>query len=407
MKFLVPIDLAQNELRFARVHYLTEEPAAPVEGQIYFDSTEQSLFVFTSGGWVDLKAIDDLSVGELEDVTITTPAGDEFLVYDSGTGKWVNTTRDLEDLQNVIFTNPAAGEVVYFDGTNWVNHVPSLDEFAAAADDLDLGGNKITNLDTPSADTDAATKGYVDGVAQGLDVKLSVRAATTGPVTLSGEQTVDGVGLVAGDRVLVKNQPDASENGIYVVASGAWSRADDAATTADLTSGAFTFVEEGTVNDDTGWVLSTNEPTVVGDSDLVWVQFSGAGTYLAGTGLTLTGNTFSITPGGVTATELADNAVVTAKILDGNVTEAKLDATLASKINAKTDVASATIGNGSATSITVNHNLNSRDVQVHVYEADSPYAQVFADVEHTNNNSITLKFAVAPAQDEYRVVVVG
>jgi hypothetical protein len=139
-----------------------------------------------------------------------------------------------------------------------------------------MGNNKITGLATPTADADGATKAYVDSVAQGLDVKASCRAATTANITLSGAQTIDGVAVIAGDRVLVKNQSSAAENGIYVAAAGAWSRSPDADTWAELV-GAFTFVEDGTVNDNTGWVCTSAPGGTLGVTAVVFEQFSGAG----------------------------------------------------------------------------------------------------------------------------------
>ncbi len=166
-----------------------------------------------------------------------------------------------------------------------------LDQMAAPTASVSLNSQKITNLATPTADTDAATKAYVDASRSGLDVKASVRAATTANITLSGTQTIDGVAVIAGDRVLVKDQSTASVNGIYVVAASTWSRSTDADTDAEVTSGMFTFVEEGTVNADSGWVLSTNNPIVVGSTSLTFAQFSGSGQITAGAGLTKTGNT--------------------------------------------------------------------------------------------------------------------
>jgi len=156
-----------------------------------------------------------------------------------------------------------------------------------------MGNNKVTGLATPTADADAATKAYVDSVAQGLDVKGSCRAATTGNITLSGTQTIDGVAVVAGDRVLVKDQSTSSQNGIYVAAAGAWSRASDADTWAELV-GAFTFVEDGTVNDNSGWVCTVAPGGTLGTTAVTWERFSGAGQINAGTGMTKTGNTLNV-----------------------------------------------------------------------------------------------------------------
>lgn len=175
-----------------------------------------------------------------------------------------------------------------------------LNDIATPTANYSFGGFKLTNLADPTSDQDAATKYYVDSVAQGLDVKASVKAATTANITLSGAQTIDGVSVVAGDRVLVKNQTASQNNGIYVAASGAWARSSDADTWAELVS-AYVFVEEGATYADTGWVCTVNAGGTLGTTPITWSQFSGAGTYVAGTGLTLTGNTFSITNTGVTA----------------------------------------------------------------------------------------------------------
>jgi hypothetical protein len=176
----------------------------------------------------------------------------------------------------------------------------NINDLTVPTADYAFGGYKITGLADPTSDQDAATKYYVDTVAQGLDVKASVKAATTANITLSGAQTIDGIAIVAGDRVLVKNQTSTPTNGIYVAASGAWARSADANTWDELVS-AYTFVEEGATYADTGWVCTINAGGTLGTTPITWSQFSGAGTYLAGTGLTLSGNTFSITNTAVTA----------------------------------------------------------------------------------------------------------
>ena len=157
---------------------------------------------------------------------------------------------------------------------------------------------------TPSADTDIANKAYVDSVAQGLDVKASCVYATTGDITLSGLGTQAGgdwaSSLTAGDRILVKNQITQANNGIYAASASGWTRTADMNTWAEVPS-AFTFVESGTTLSDTGWVCTSNQGGTIGVTAITWSQFSGAGSYLAGTGLTLTGNTFSITNTAVTA----------------------------------------------------------------------------------------------------------
>jgi len=157
---------------------------------------------------------------------------------------------------------------------------------------------------TPTSATDIANKGYVDSVAQGLDVKASCVYSTTANITLSGLAVQAGgdwvATLTAGDRILVKDQTLSQFNGIYVAASGAWARSADMNTWAEVPS-AFTFIESGTTLADTGWVCTSNQGGTIDVTPITWSQFSGAGSYLAGTGLTLTGNTFSITSTGVTA----------------------------------------------------------------------------------------------------------
>jgi hypothetical protein len=157
---------------------------------------------------------------------------------------------------------------------------------------------------TPVGDTDIANKGYVDSVAQGLDVKASCAYSTTANINLSGLAVQAGgdwtATLTVGDRILVKNQTLSQFNGIYVAAAGAWARSSDMNTWAEVPS-AFTFIESGTTLADTGWVCTANQGGTIDVTPITWSQFSGAGSYLAGTGLTLTGNTFSITNTAVTA----------------------------------------------------------------------------------------------------------
>lgn len=169
----------------------------------------------------------------------------------------------------------------------------SLTDLSAPTADFGFGGNKLTNLADPVNAQDAATKNYVDSTAQGLDVKQSVRCATTANIaTLSGLLTVDGVTVVSGDRVLVKNQSTQSQNGIYVASASAWARSSDMDVWSEF-PGAFTFVEEGATYADTGWVCTVNQGGTLGTTAVTWAQFSGAGTYTAGNGLTLVGTQFS------------------------------------------------------------------------------------------------------------------
>lgn len=238
--------------------------------------------------------------------------------------------------------------------------------------------------------TTAFVQAAVQASAAGLDVKQSVRAATTGNVDLASGMslsTVDGVSVAVGERVLVKNQNTASENGIYIRAAGTSANtwATDFDTSAKVTPNTFVFVEEGTTNADTGWVLTTNAPITLGTTGLTFTQFTGAGQITAGAGLTKTGSTVDVGAG--TGISVAADTVS----IDTSVVARKYSATLST----------------SATSYTVTHNLGTRDVQVSVVQTGSPYGVVYTAWEATTTNTITVYFATAPTANSLRVNVVG
>ncbi len=174
-----------------------------------------------------------------------------------------------------------------------------LDQMSAPATNVDMAGHKVTGVGTPTLSTDAANKDYVDNAIQGVtDVKQSCRVATTDSITLSGEQTIDGIAVVTGDRVLVKDQSSAKQNnGIYIVSTSTWSRSTDCDTSSEVTAGLFTFITEGTVNKNAGFMLTTPDPISLGTTELDFVQFSGAGQIIAGGGMTKSGNTLDIGEG--------------------------------------------------------------------------------------------------------------
>ena len=215
------------------------------------------------------------------------------------TNKWFTDER----AQDAVGLNVGNG-LDYDDSTGAISVDPSefkLNEIGAPDAAVSMATYKITNLGTPTDAADAATKGYVDSVAEGLHIHESVVAATTTNVSLAtaleNGDILDGITLATGNRILVKNQTTQSENGIYVVqASGQPTRATDFDTATEVDSGDFVFVYSGTVNAGTGWV-QTNRPATIGTDAIVFTQFSGAGTYIGGAGMTLDGTTFNIGAG--------------------------------------------------------------------------------------------------------------
>ena len=226
----------------------------------------------------------------------STPPSASSIITVGGSGAFFSKT-DTRNA-NTVLVGPASGSAAAPTFRALVAaELLKLNEFTAPDGSVSLNSQKITNLATPTADGDAASKSYVDGVSQGLDVKDSCVAATTANITIStalnNGDTLDGVSLSTNDRVLVKDQSTASENGIYIVGSSP-ARADDLAAGADA-AGMFTFVEQGTVNADNGFVCTSNKGSaVVGTNNLAFSQFSGAGQVTAGDGLDKSGNTLSV-----------------------------------------------------------------------------------------------------------------
>lgn len=269
----------------------------------------------------------------------------------------------------------------------------SVAQLAAPAAALAMNSQKITNLGAPTAGTNDAARivdveSAVQSAAAGIDAKPSVRAATTANIdlALTGLAAIDGVTPVAGDRILVKNQTTASQNGVYIAATGTWARASTENENNEMTPGAFWYVEEGTTNAKTQWRLENTGTITLGTTALTINQFGAANSYTAGNGLLLSGNQFSVD-------------AHTGIVVDANGVSVD-PAVVVRKV-------AAAIGDGTATVFTVTHNLNTQDVTVAVYLNSGSFEEVIADVEHTTVNTVTIRFATAPAASAYRVVVHG
>ena len=295
---------------------------------------------------------------------------------------------------------------------------------------IDAAGYKITNLGFPTASGDAVNKSYVDGISSGLDWKAAVNLLAASNVALTGSTNtlvIDGhAALDSSDndvyRILLKGQTTSSENGLYLYTDDgtdyALVRTTDGDTYQELV-GAAVFVMEGTTYASTSWVQTNHYITSFTNQQ--WIQFSGVGTYLAGAGLTLTGNEFSVdvTPSsGNASLQIANSAL---NVKTDTSRGLSVDAS-GLGVNAGTGLAfssgALTFASGygirkfseniaSTTSHVTTHNFGSRDVTVAVYDNNSPYAEVFPDVEHTTTNTVTIKFASAPTADQYRVVIIG
>ena len=238
--------------------------------------------------------------------------------------------------------NVSATEIGYVDGVTSAIQT-QIDSKLALAGGTMTGA--LTLSGAPSADLHAATKAYVDGVTSNINFHQPVRVATTANITLSGTQTIDGVSLSVGDRVLVKDQTDQKTNGIYVVASSTWSRATDADNTpaGELAGGDFCLVLEGTAGAGYGYVCSNTSTVTVGSTNITYAPFNAAKAVIAGSGLTeSTPGTIDIATGGVTSAMIADGTIVDGDInASAAIAQSKISG-LTSDLAAKAPLASPT-----------------------------------------------------------------
>lgn len=480
-KFLVPIDLSKQELQNAVVQNLASAPGSPVAGQIYFNTTSDTLFFYDGTAWVDTQTapysygtvgeISTIDVGDSasagtsvnlaradhqhaapsfgtvsaqtsfgasssdgsastiarSDHTHGTPAHDAAAHSAIKISDLAAPSADVSlashKLTNVTDPTSAqdAATKAYVDGRK-------VTDLTAPTSAFSMNSQKITNLATPTADTDAANKGYVDNAVAGLSWKDSVHLLAASNVDTAGNTgtlVIDSHAALTsaedGYRLLLKGQTTSSDNGIYVYQDNGTTytlvRATDADNYTELI-GAAVFVKEGTLYGATAWVQSVHYLTSFAGQS--WTQFSGQGTYTASNGVALSGNNFTFAPKttggldtdssgasiklqtnsglGTTSNGLAVGAGTGITVSTGTVS---IDTSVVARKY------SANVGDNSNSTITITHNLGTRDVIVSLREASSPYATVEPDIAMTTTNTVTLSFAVAPTTDQYRVTVIG
>ena len=369
VKVLDHLNLNGKEIRNVLLEIVAGDVASITNGRIWYDSTASrvkrgdgaaSHILVETGG--------DIPAGTIANSALTTNP----LARANHTG--TQTASTISD-----FASTAQGY--------------TLNQFASPTADLSINSHKLTNVTDPTSAQDAATKNYVDNAVNGLNWKDSVRVATTANGTLASAfangQTVDGVVLATGNRILLKNQTTGSENGLYVVAaSGAPTRATDADNGTEMLQ-ATVFVEEGTANADTAWLCTNNATITVGSTSLTFVQFGAGATYTAGNGLTLSSNTFSVVAGtGITVgASVAIDTTVVARVKNMTIT-----------------------GDGSTTSFALAHNLGNQYPEVTIWDTTvSPNVMVLGpETRATDGNTTTVVWPSAPANAAvYKVCIVG
>jgi hypothetical protein len=437
------LDLAKLEARNLRAHQLAAAPASPVTGQLYYNTGDNTLYWYNGTAWVSAAGgggadatTSSKGIIQLAGDLAGTAASPQLAAGSVNSAEVAAAIKDpVTTLAGLRTLGLGAQQAFPGDGR--------LDQVANPTAARPMNGQPITNMADPTNGQDAATKTYVDSVAAGLSPKDSVACATTAPVNIGTPNTASGIdGIVlwntAGGnrRVLVKNQANQAENGIYYVSNVVLGVSFTLARATDFDSwtevpGASTWVEEGVTNADTGWVCTADAGGTLGTTAITWTQHSGLGQVTAGAGLTKAGNTLDVGAGaGITvnadSVQVANDGITNAMVADGVVNLATADVTgtlpltkggtgqTAAKAARETGLvatgyySSATHGAGTTITITAaTHGLRaSRGLIVQVQlEADG--SVLLADIAIASNGDVTVTFAVSQSANTIRVTVIG
>jgi hypothetical protein len=426
------LNFAKLEALNLRAHNLSTAPSSPVTGQLYYDTLLTALYYWNGSSWIAAGAGSGPADATTSSKGIVQLAGDlAGTAASPQIAAGVITDADVNGANKDGAVGTASLRTLGAGAQQAMPGNRTLDAITAPAADLNLNTHKIIGVLDPTGAQDAATKNYVDTFAQGLDSHPSVKAASTANLTLSGTQTVDGIALVAGDRILAKDQTTTSANGIYVVAAGAWARALDQDTWAEVPS-AYVWVEQGTVNADSGWVCTSDQGGTLNTTAITWVQFTAAGAAIAGAGLTKTGNT-------IDAVGTANRILVNADNIDihgsyvgqasittlGTVTTGVWNGSAVPVANGGTGQTSAkqaretglldagyysTATHGAGTTITITaatHGLRATRGLIVQVQLEADGSLLIPDVAVAANGDVTVTFAVSQSANTIRVTVLG
>jgi hypothetical protein len=437
-----PLDFAKYEGRNLRAHQLGAAPGSPVTGQLYYDTGTNTLYWWNGTSWISA-----VGGGTPADATTSTKGIVQLAGDLAGTAAspqiaaGVITDADVNSANKDGTVGVASMRTLGAGAQQAMPGNRTLDGISTPVANVNLNNQRIISLADPTGAQDAATKAYVDSVAVGLDVKGSVKAATTANIaTLAGgaPNTLDGVTLAANDRVLVKDQTTQNQNGIYTVATlgtganGTWTRVLDMDVWGEV-PGAFVFVEQGTVNADTGWVCTADQGGTLGTTSITWSQFAGAGEYIGGAGIIKTGNVFDVIGTTNRITVAADSVDIAATYVGqasittlGTITTGTWTGTTIAVANGGTGQTTAKAAretglsaagyynnaatHGAGTTITITaatHGLRaSRGIQVQVQDNATGNVEI-PDISVAANGDVTITFGASVTANTKLVTLVG